>query len=117
MSFYTNMQATASRLLTKFGQDVTITYAALETYTVATQTNAKTTSTFTGKGVLVDYNTSEIDDETVLAKDRRLILESTSRAPMVDDTVTVNSTVYRVMAVEEVTPAATNVIYICQLRI
>ncbi len=115
--FYDNMVATAARLLSKFGQTVTITYSTSETYTIATQTNAKITSTFTGKAVVNQFDTSEVDNESILATDMRMILEQTSRAPEVDNTVTVGSVVYRLLNVTTISPGGTDIVYICQLRI
>ena len=117
MSFTTNARAAAVKLLTKFGQTVTFTYATSETFTIATQTNAKGTSTFTGKAVSTNYTKTEIDGESVLQGDIRLLVENTSVVPAIDNTVVIDSIIYRLMNVESINPNGSNIMYICQIRI
>lgn len=114
---YAGMQATALNLLTKFGTDVTITYTTSETYTVATQTNAKVTSTFTGIGVVVPFDKTEIDGQTIEQNDLKLIMNNTSRAPAIDNVVTWESIDYRIMEVELKAPGGDNIVYVCRLRL
>lgn len=115
---YQKMVDTASSLLTKFGDTVTVTYATSTSYDVATQTYTKSaTSTFTGQGVVVPFNKSEIDGETIQAQDLRLILEKTSREPAIDDVVTWQGSDYRIMSVEIASPGGVDIVYFCQLRV
>jgi hypothetical protein len=117
MSFTTNARAAAVKLLTKFGQTVTFTYSSSETYTIATQTNAKTPATFTGKAVSTNYIKTEIDGSSIQQGDIRLLVENTTVAPVTDNTVVIDTITYRVMDVESINPNGSNIMYICQLRI
>ena len=116
---YNNMQATAAQLLEKFGgaSERTITYATSETFNVATQTNAKVESTFTGWGVVNQYDQSEIDGETIQQGDLRLVLEKTSQRPVIDNTVLIDGDDYRIVDVSISSPGGIDLVYFCQLRL
>jgi len=116
MSFYSGMQATAINLLTKFGQLVTITRETVTAFDPVLGSETKTTTTFTGYGALFNYEQSEIDGATIQRGDSRLVLQSLSAAPAVDDFATVDGRVYRVMNVTTTAPGGTVVIYELQLR-
>lgn len=116
---YNKMVSLASRLLEKFGgsSEITITYATSEVFDVASQTNTKVTDTFSGWGVVVPFDKSEIDGETIQANDLRLFIEKTNRVPEIDNVVTFKGVDYRIMEVESKTPGGEDIMYICQLRL
>lgn len=116
---YNKMATVASNLLNRFGgaNQITIEYPTGEAFDVATQTNVKTTDTFTGWGVIVPFQKTEIDGELIEAQDLRLILEKTSRVPEIDNVVTFKGQEYRIMGVEPKTPGGIDIVYFCQLRI
>lgn len=117
MSFVDNGRAAAVKLLTKFGKTRTFTYSTSDTYTTATQTNAKTPATFTGKAVSTNYVKTEIDGTSIQQGDIRLLVENTTVAPTTDSTVVIDTITYRLMNVENISPNGSNIMYICQLRI
>lgn len=116
VDFYTGLAATATRLLTGKGQTVTFTRRTVSAFNATTGTPTNTTTTFTGKGAVFDYNQSEVDGAVILSGDQRLILEAVTTAPIIGDAATVNSIKYRVMNVNTVNPGGTVVIYQLQLR-
>lgn len=116
MSFYDNMATTALKLLTSKGQTVTFSREVSSGFDPALGIDTTSTTTFTGKAAHLNYKNSEIDGTQVIKGDSRLILEATATVPLVSDTVTVDSIVWRVMDVEPVSPAGTVVIYKIQVR-
>lgn len=116
---YTALQSTATNLLTDNGQAVTFSYTSGAVINPATGevTDAGSVTNVAGYGVAVAYKTAEIDGQSVLASDLKLIANNVATAPAVGWTVSVNSRTWRVMNVQPLNPAGTNIMYICQLRI
>jgi len=118
MSFYSNLSATALKLLTKFGQAVDISRDTTSSFNPATGiTTPGAQVTDSGFGASFDYTAQEIDGTNIIKGDIRLILNSVTRTPESGDTVTIDSVVYRLMNVEKIAPAGTVVIYDIQLRV
>jgi len=114
VSFYTNLQTTATRLLTKYGQSYTFTTYTQGAYDPGTGTNSVTTSTYSKKGVKTNFSKFERTNTAIQKGDMRFIVETGTYA--VGDTVSINSEEWRIMDAEPIEPGATNVIYILQLR-
>ena len=116
---YTALQSTATRLLQSNGQSVTFRYETGEVINPATGTVTTPASeeTVPGFGVAINYKNAEIDGQTVLASDLKLLVSNLATAPEVNWKVTVNSKAWRVMQVMPINPAGTNVMYILQIRI
>jgi len=116
---YTALQSRAETLLKDNGQTITFSYTsgAVIDPATGTVTSSGSTETVTGYGIATNFQKAEIDGETVLASDLRLIANSVATEPQPDWTVVVNSKTFRVMNVQQINPAGTNIIYICQLRI
>lgn len=118
MSFYSNMAATALRLLTKFGQTVVFTRPTGDTFDPSLGSySGGTTTTITGKGAAFDYKNSEIDGTIVQKGDVRVIFEASTVAPAQNDNCALDSINYRVMDVKPLSPGGTDVIFTVQLRI
>ena len=115
-SFYGNLAAVATRLLTDKGQLLTFSREISSAFDPITGDNTTSTSTYTGYGAAFDYNRNEIDGSMIMKGDIRLILEATDTAPLVDDTTVVDGDTYRVMNVNPTSPAGTVVAYELQLR-
>ena len=116
MTFYTNMAATATRLLAKYGQTITWSQTTGGTYNPATgETTGGTTTNYSGYGALLDFNTSLIDGDQIQATDKRLLLQSGDIAA-IQDQLTVDGTAYTVVMKKEINPAGTVVMYEFQLR-
>ena len=116
MSFATGLQTTASTLLTTYGQALTFTRVAEGDYNpVDSSTGPATTTTYTGKGHPSAYTAIEVDGTLIQQKDVKLTLYTTG-TPAVDDAVTLDTVVYRVMSVEKVNAQGLTIIYKLQLR-
>lgn len=112
------LSATASRLLTKYGEAVTLSYktgGGVDPAT-GTVTTPQTTVTVGGFGYPSRYQKEEIDGAVIKADDVRLVLEKVAERPQSGWSALVDSKQYRVMDVRPVRRSATDVIYICQAR-
>lgn len=116
---YTALEATATRLLRDNGQAITFTYETGEVIDPATGvvTTPASESTVDGFGVATNYKNAEIDGQSVLASDLKLLASNVATEPKPNWKVGVNGETWRVMQVMPVNPAGTNVMYICQIRI
>lgn len=116
-AFTDNMPATALRLLTKYGEAVSLSRVTEGSYDVSNGTVAAgSTTNYTGYGAPVDYIAAEIDGTVIQQGDVRLLLNQTSTEPAVGDTCTLNSIVYRVVNVDRSRASGVNIIYKLQLR-
>lgn len=116
MSFYANMAAVATRLLTDKGQLLTFTRKTKLVFDSVEGKRVNTTSTFTGYGAAFDYKSSEIDGTKIIKGDIRLLLNATTTEPLENDTTVIDGDTYAVKDVGRLSPAGTVVIYTLQLR-
>lgn len=115
---YANIAATALRLIARFGQAVTITSRVQGTYNAATSAATVTETTQTTRGVLDQYKWREIDGSLVKAGDLKLIVAAKGlSAPAINDSATLaDGSKLTIKNIEVVSPGATPIIYICQVR-
>lgn len=115
--FYSNLAATASRLLKDKGQSVTFVHPVVGSFDPATGVETPGTPVnISGYGAAFDYMHSEIDGTIIQRGDIRFLFESTTTAPVIGDTVTIDTVVYRVMDSKPTKPAGTTVLQELQLR-
>lgn len=109
---------TALPLITKFGQTITISRIQAEDYDPVTGSVDSNNTNFDVKGVLVDFMDSPRPFSMVEENDRKMIVESktlTSR-PEIGDLITLASGVqHKIKEVVPISPAGTDVIYICRV--
>jgi hypothetical protein len=100
MALAGSLQKTASKLMSKFGGDVTIRVITVGAYNPTTGTASESTADTTVKGVLEDVNAREVND-LVQAGDRRLTIAAAdvSTAPTTADKVVISSVVHQVIRV------------------
>lgn len=117
MSFATNMQATALRLLKKHGSLVTVTRPVATTYDTTTSVLGFTTSaSYTGYGNASPFSLMELANENIQMSDLKLLFYSTTR-PAVGDIVTTSDAAYRVLNVDITNVNSSDIVYTLQLRI
>lgn len=117
MSFATNMQSTALRLLTTYGESVSFTRTVEGEYNPITSEAAPSvTSSYNGYGHPSPYNKNEIDGTVILASDVSLLSYLTT-VPIVGDVATLDNVAHRVMNVQKIRAQGLNIIYRLQLRI
>ena len=115
-TFYTRMAATASRLLTKYGMEITIKRLSgnsINPVTGAVVTG--TTTTYTPQGIVQHYNDNQIDGTRILASDRLVIVDETVE-PLTTDTITLSSQDWSIISVKEVKPSTVGIVYFIQAR-
>ena len=114
---YIGLASTAARLLTKYGQTVTLSRETSGTFNPVLGSYASPSATsWTGKGAAFNYNKNEVDGTQIRADDLRLTLEAVSTPPITGDTVTVNGIDYTAVGVTTTSPGGTVVKYDVQLR-
>ena len=114
--FYASLASTAKRLLTTYGQTVTVTrYVAGAVDPVTSIGTAGTSVTFTSKGAVFNYSNSLVDNAEILSTDKKLILESTTE-PQNNDVVTTATGDFTIISIKPLSPSGVVVIYDVQLR-
>ena len=122
-TFYVNMAKTASRLLKRFGQDVTISHTGSPGYdpSVGAATPA-VVSSFTCKGAVLDYERINYGEtlangSLVQASDRKLLLETKNGRPQLDDhALLADGNIVTIVEVKALNPGAEDVMYDCRIR-
>lgn len=114
----------ADAMIAAKGQAVTLTRRASGAYNPATGTAAITTSTQTGKGVILPLaGYRKIDGTSVVAGDETLLLSglnsagSPLTAPIVGDYVTgTDGATYAMTVIDPLRPAGLSIMYDCVIR-
>lgn len=115
MSFYSEIQDTAQRLLVQFGQDVTLTRTTGGGVDPVTGADTSTTTTLVTTGVLRRYPDSLVDGSRILSTDRQLVL-APGELPDITDTVEVNGETLAIQEIETSSPAGTDLVYFARVR-
>jgi len=116
---YAKSQATATKLLTQFGQTVTRRTYTAGAYNPATGASAQTTADTSRIGVLLDYsNKGEqyVSGNLIQVGDKKLLLDGAGDAALTDRYI-VQSIEYSVLSVMELKPSATTVMFELHLRV
>lgn len=114
---YAQLTTTATRLLTKFGEDTTITRLGGATFDPSLGSfSGGTTTTLAGQGVRLNYSSSEVDGEIIRRDDARLYFSGDVGTPETDDDCLFDAEHYRVMNVRALSPEGTDIMYELQLR-
>lgn len=116
---YAGIRSLVAELLPEFGQSITLEYktgGSIIPHTGQT-VSAPTTSTITAYGVLLNFKKGEINGQSILATDKRVILEHVSSEPKTDWYCTVGGVKYNIVSVSPLNPGGTNLMYSLQLRL
>ena len=100
MALATSLRSVATKLMAKFGGEVTIRRITTGAYNTTTGAITETTSDNTIRGVLEDVNAREVN-ELVQAGDKRLTIAAADMAgvPTTVDKVVINSVVHQIIRV------------------
>ncbi|MFP1634091.1 hypothetical protein ACLB6G_20365 [Zhengella sp. ZM62] len=112
---YTRPEATAQRLIAKFGQSVTLTKVTK----VWNDWNPGVNLTeYSATGAVMDYADREIDGTVIKAGDKRVYLstEGLTVEPDTTDTLTVGGVVHSIIRVDPLNPGGTVVMWTLQVR-
>lgn len=119
---YSALAATALRLLTKFGQTVTLRVYGEPVYDPATATATPVVTDYSRVGAVFDYTDknqgSMLQNGTMAqADDRQLFLDAGTVAPTVSDRILLADTSeWTIANVKVVNPSGTAVVYECRIR-
>jgi len=116
MSFYADLQSTASRLLEQFGQVVTFTRTTGGGIDPITGQDTTTTEALETVGVLRRFPDNLIDGTRIQATDRELVVRATDLTPVINDSVTVNGEEFTIEEINTSTPAGTDLVYFVRVR-
>jgi len=114
--FYTNIAATASRLIAEYGKPITIKRTTAGAYNAITGvTTAGTTATFTPQGIFQTIK-SELIDGTLIQRGDKMFIIDNSFSPLMSDKVTISSQDWDIVNIREVEPAGTALVTFVQVR-
>lgn len=118
---YTKTADTALRLLTRFGQSVTLTRATTGAYDPALSAAPVTEKKETRKAVLLDYDRINFgqalqDGTRIQMGDRRCLMGADGSEPTTLDYITVGGVKYPIKVVKALNPAGTPVLYDMLIR-
>ena len=110
---------TATTLLAKFGEAVSLTYETDEVRNPATGEiiTPASENVVPGFGYPSRFQNAEVDGTVIKRSDTRLILNKVDEAPEQGWRAQVQGKTFRVMDVQPITKSGADVIYICQLRV
>lgn len=119
--FYDDMAATATQMLTEFGQNVTLQKKAWSTAYDTTKGRPKQvpkSGVDVRKGAVFDYPPGKTNGPggLIVGGDKRLLLEAGAVSPSLDDRVIIGGVDYVIKGIQEINPAGTVVMYDMQIR-
>jgi hypothetical protein len=116
MSFdYSGLAATATRLINKFGGDVTLSIKTAGTYNPITGSNGDTFTSSVVKGVKTNFMNGDIDGTLIRQGDVKVLIDG-DVALNQDDLITVGSDQYEVINAKPLNPGDTRLITTAQCR-
>jgi hypothetical protein len=117
MALSTSLRKTASKLMTKFGGEVTFRRVTTGAYNPTTGTATPSVATSTVRGVLEDVREREIND-LIKSTDKKLTLAAAdlSFEPAVSDQVTVGGRAMQIVQVNKIEQDNTAIVFEAFLR-
>lgn len=117
MALSTSLRKVASKLVSKFGGEVTFRRITTEAYNTSTGAATATASTTTVRGVLEDVSEREVND-LIEGTDKKLTIAAAdvSFEPAVSDQVTVASRIMQIVQVNKIEQDNTAIVFEIFLR-
>jgi hypothetical protein len=115
-AFYNRMAATASKLLAKFGSEVSVsrtTGGSVNPVTGAITPGA--TTTLKAQGIISEFDTKLVDGTAIRYGDRLLIIDNTFE-PLMTDRPLIGSQQWNIVSIEAKKPAGVAVVYMIHVR-
>jgi hypothetical protein len=117
-------RSTANRLIAAKGLTVTLTRQASGAYDPATGAAAITTTTQTGKGVILPFSAGlrHLAGTNIAIGDKQLLLSALKSdgtaltAPQLDDKVSADGVDYTITNIAPLSPAGLDIMYDCTIR-
>jgi len=117
MALSSSLRKVASKVVSKFGGDVTVRIVTGGSYNTTTGSITESESDSTVKGVLSDVSLREVN-ELIQAGDKRLLIAAAAvnTAPKTKDRVVISSVVHQIIQVNVTEQANTAIVYELILR-
>jgi hypothetical protein len=117
MALSSSLRKVASKVVSKFGGDVTVRIVTGGSYNTTTGSITESESDSTVKGVLSDVSLREVN-ELIQAGDKRLLIAAAAvnTAPKTKDRVVISSVVHQIIQVNITEQANTAIVYELILR-
>lgn len=117
MALSTSLRKTASKLMAKFGGEVTFRQITTGAYNTTTGASTQTASTTTIRGVLEDVTEREVSD-LIKSSDKKLTIAAAdlSFEPSVSDQVTVSNRIMQTIQVNKIEQDNTAIVFEIFLR-
>ena len=115
MSFYSNLAATASRLLIKYGATVTLVRKTDSYIDPVTGDNFGSDTELTTKGVLKPYPDNLIDGTRITSSMRILVLPDTIE-PLLSDKVLLSNQQWAIEEIKTISPAGLDLVYMLRVN-
>lgn len=117
MALSSSLRKTASKLMTRFGGDVTISRVTVGAYNATTGAVTPSTTSSTVKGVLEDVREREVND-LIRSSDKKLTIAAAdlSYEPAISDQITVQSRIMQIVQVNRIEQDNTAIVFEIFLR-
>ena len=120
MSFSTNMQKTANKLISKYGNSISILHKTNLVWVPSEGEYTYDLVEYPLKGSVVNYNAGEIDNTNILTDDLRVTIQTDLYITATDENETYQVSylgkVWKIVNVERVSTQNENILSILQVR-
>lgn len=113
---YSAMQTTSANLIAEYGQSITLTRYTSSIDPVA-GTNTQTSTTETGKALMLIARYRDKDGGTAEGKLLRFMMAPAFSRPSAGDRITAGTTTYTVVSAEMMAPGGTTLYYDVEVRV
>ena len=118
---WSDKQASAKKMIDKYGKDFTVKISSLATYDSATDSFVDVESSYPAKGVVGNYKLNEIDGTTIKVGDRKLLMAGSdlpdltslgsSKLEILDGSIPISTGLIGAIA-----PGGINIVYQIQIK-
>ncbi len=113
--FYTSMAATASRLITKYGQSLLLLRSGDSTDPVTGTVTTGSSVNYKINGILQTYPNNLIDGTRIKSSDR-LVMTDATVTPLMGDKIKLESQDWNIESIKTLNPASTALVHFIQVR-
>lgn len=115
MSFSSNMHAVATRLLTTYGQEISVSRIVNTGFNPANGVTTESTTTYSGLGHTSTYSSVLVDGVLILNDDVKLLFVS-DETPVQGDIFTVGVIDYKAIDIQQIKVQGSLIYCVVQLR-
>lgn len=118
MSFYSDLQSTADRILKQYGKASTLTIKTPAAYDPTTGIAAVTSTDYAVSIAAFDYPEMDLTNTNIVRGDKKAYISAKGLTvvPFNNNTITWRGLVHTIINCKPLSPGGVDVIYICQIR-